>query len=52
MQPEQIVVGTSHEHLAEEISQYITAGDLLLFKGSRGLKMETVLTAVLELLRN
>lgn len=50
MKPEHIVVGTSHEHLVEEISQCIKTGDLILFKGSRGLKMETILEAVLELL--
>lgn len=41
--PEQIVVGADHGDLARTLRRRVKKGDWLLFKGSRGMKMETVL---------
>ncbi len=38
----------SHEELAAALSRYAMPGDLLLFKGSRGMRMEHVLALFLE----
>lgn len=36
----------SHEQIAEELKSYLQAGDTVLVKGSRGMKMETVIKMV------
>lgn len=43
MKAEQICIGVDHGDLARRIGQQIKRGDWLLFKGSRGMKMEDVL---------
>jgi UDP-N-acetylmuramoyl-tripeptide--D-alanyl-D-alanine ligase len=43
MPKDKIVVGKSHDELARMIRGHLKKGDWLLFKGSRGMKMETVL---------
>jgi UDP-N-acetylmuramoyl-tripeptide--D-alanyl-D-alanine ligase len=43
MQKESVVLGKSHGELARMIRERLHKGDWLLFKGSRGMKMETVL---------
>jgi UDP-N-acetylmuramoyl-tripeptide--D-alanyl-D-alanine ligase len=46
MRPEQIIVGRNHEDLAVQLRAFVKRGDWLLFKGSRGMKMEKVLEAL------
>jgi UDP-N-acetylmuramoyl-tripeptide--D-alanyl-D-alanine ligase len=43
MRSEQIVVGKDHAELAGRLRSQVKKGDLLLFKGSRGMTMEKVL---------
>ena len=43
MRPEQIIIGKDHADLAGLLRVYAKRGDWLLFKGSRGMKMERVL---------
>ena len=43
MKAEQIGVGMDHADLARRIGAQVKRGDWLLFKGSRGMKMEMVL---------
>lgn len=43
MHPEQIVVGKDHAELARRLRERVKNGDWLLFKGSRGMKMEKIL---------
>ena len=43
MRPEQVVVGQDHTDIARQLRQELKKGDWLLVKGSRGMKMETVL---------
>ncbi|MGH7826009.1 MAG: UDP-N-acetylmuramoyl-tripeptide--D-alanyl-D-alanine ligase [Candidatus Binatia bacterium] len=43
MPTEKIVLGKSHDELGESIRGHLRKGDWLLFKGSRGMKMEAVL---------
>ena len=43
MRPEQIIIGKDHADLAERLRAQVKRGDWLLFKGSRGMKMEKVL---------
>ncbi len=43
---EKVTIGQSHEEIARLISQQIKPGAWLLFKGSRGMKMENVLSAL------
>ena len=38
----------THEELAEELRRVARPGDVLLFKGSRGMKMERVLELFLQ----
>ncbi|MET0584752.1 MAG: UDP-N-acetylmuramoyl-tripeptide--D-alanyl-D-alanine ligase, partial [Candidatus Binatia bacterium] len=43
MSPERIIIGKDHTALAERLRTQVKKGDCLLFKGSRGMKMEKVL---------
>lgn len=43
MQKERVILGQSHAELAELIRRHARKGDWLLFKGSRGMKMEAIL---------
>ena len=43
MRPEQISIGVDHSDLARQLRRQVKRGDWLLFKGSRGMKMERVL---------
>lgn len=43
LKPEQIVIGRDHADLARRLRERVKRGDWLLFKGSRGMKMEKVL---------
>jgi len=47
---ERIVHAATHEELARELAAWLEPGDCVLFKGSRGMKMEKVATAVKEAL--
>lgn len=42
------VIGKSHRQIARMLQRQVRPGDWLLFKGSRGMKMETVLAAMKE----
>jgi UDP-N-acetylmuramoyl-tripeptide--D-alanyl-D-alanine ligase len=46
MRPEQIFVGKDHAELAARLAERVKRGDWLLFKGSRGMRMERVLEAL------
>jgi UDP-N-acetylmuramoyl-tripeptide--D-alanyl-D-alanine ligase len=41
--PERIVIGKDHAEIARRLRSHVKPGDWLLFKGSRGMKMEKVL---------
>jgi UDP-N-acetylmuramoyl-tripeptide--D-alanyl-D-alanine ligase len=43
MSAERIVIGKDHADLAERLRSHVKPGDWLLFKGSRGMKMERAL---------
>ncbi len=43
MRPEHIVIGKDHGDVAEQLRRQVKKGDWLLFKGSRGMKMEMIL---------
>jgi len=43
MRPEQVMIGRNHTDIARQLRQELKKGDWLLVKGSRGMKMETVL---------
>jgi len=43
MAAERIVIGADHSHVAILLRSHVTKGDWLLFKGSRGMKMELIL---------
>ncbi|MGH7794731.1 MAG: UDP-N-acetylmuramoyl-tripeptide--D-alanyl-D-alanine ligase [Candidatus Binatia bacterium] len=43
MRPEQIIIGRNHADLAMQLRERVERGDWLLFKASRGMKMERVL---------
>jgi UDP-N-acetylmuramoyl-tripeptide--D-alanyl-D-alanine ligase len=43
MSSERIIIGQDHTELAERLRTQVKKGDCLLFKGSRGMKMEKVL---------
>jgi UDP-N-acetylmuramoyl-tripeptide--D-alanyl-D-alanine ligase len=46
MDEKRVIVGNSHRQIAKLIRQELRPGDWILFKGSRGMKMEKVLAAV------
>jgi UDP-N-acetylmuramoyl-tripeptide--D-alanyl-D-alanine ligase len=46
MRPEQIIIGKDHADLGRQLGERVKQGDWLLFKGSRGMKMEEVLHAL------
>ena len=46
MRAEQIIIGQNHADLAGRLASRVKRGDWLLFKGSRGMKMERVLEAL------
>jgi UDP-N-acetylmuramoyl-tripeptide--D-alanyl-D-alanine ligase len=46
MRPEQISIGKDHADLGTQLRGRVKPGDWLLFKGSRGMKMERVLAAL------
>ncbi|HBA86846.1 MAG TPA: UDP-N-acetylmuramoyl-tripeptide--D-alanyl-D-alanine ligase [Geobacter sp.] len=41
-----VVVGSDHEELARELLNWVNPGDCVLFKGSRGMRMEKVAQAL------
>ena len=43
MSPERVIVGKDHTELVKRLREQVKKGDCLLFKGSRGMKMEKVL---------
>jgi len=43
MREEQIVIGRDHADLARRLRDRVKRGDWLLFKGSRGMRMENIL---------
>jgi UDP-N-acetylmuramoyl-tripeptide--D-alanyl-D-alanine ligase len=44
MKSEQVIVGESHSDIGQRLRAHLKKGDWLLIKGSRGMKMETVLS--------
>jgi UDP-N-acetylmuramoyl-tripeptide--D-alanyl-D-alanine ligase len=46
LRPEQIIIGRDHGDLAGQLAADVKPGDWLLFKGSRGMRMEKVLEAL------
>jgi UDP-N-acetylmuramoyl-tripeptide--D-alanyl-D-alanine ligase len=44
MKPNQVIVGESHSDIGQRLRAHLKKGDWLLIKGSRGMKMETVLS--------
>ena len=43
MKSDQVIIGADHGEVARRLRQQLRRGDWLLFKGSRGMKMEKVL---------
>jgi UDP-N-acetylmuramoyl-tripeptide--D-alanyl-D-alanine ligase len=48
MEQDRITIGKNHRHLAALVRKDARRGDWILFKGSRGMKMENVLAALRE----
>jgi UDP-N-acetylmuramoyl-tripeptide--D-alanyl-D-alanine ligase len=44
MKSDQVIVGESHSDIGQRLRAHLKKGDWLLIKGSRGMKMETVLS--------
>lgn len=49
MDEDRVIIGRNHREIARMLRKHVQAGDWILFKGSRGMKMETVLEAFKEL---
>jgi len=47
-----IYIGSTPEEVAEQLAKKVTRGDWILFKGSRGMKMEKILEYFLHLLNH
>ena len=43
MSPERVIIGKDHTELVKRLREQVKKDDCLLFKGSRGMKMEKVL---------
>ena len=52
MNPKKAQQFESHEQLARSLAVYTKPGDVLLFKGSRGMKMEQSMKLFLEIIKN
>jgi UDP-N-acetylmuramoyl-tripeptide--D-alanyl-D-alanine ligase len=50
LKPGQVLIGQDHEELARELIAWLEKGDCVLFKGSRGMRMERVAQAVRQAL--
>jgi UDP-N-acetylmuramoyl-tripeptide--D-alanyl-D-alanine ligase len=48
MEENRVAIGKNHGHIAALIRKHARRGDWILFKGSRGMKMENVLAALRE----
>lgn len=48
MSPQNIICGLAHEEIAQKLVEISDSGDALLIKGSRGMKLEKVVAAILE----
>ncbi len=48
MEKERVIIGNNHREIARMVRRRARQGDWLLFKGSRGMKMEKVLEALRE----
>jgi UDP-N-acetylmuramoyl-tripeptide--D-alanyl-D-alanine ligase len=46
MAPEKTIIGKDHVDVAAQLRAFVKRGDWLLFKGSRGMRMERVLEAL------
>lgn len=46
---DRVIIGRNHRDIARKLTEHVRAGDWLLFKGSRCMKMETVLETFKEL---
>jgi UDP-N-acetylmuramoyl-tripeptide--D-alanyl-D-alanine ligase len=46
MPASRVIVGGNHAHIARIVRKEMRSGDWILFKGSRGMRMEKVLAAV------
>jgi UDP-N-acetylmuramoyl-tripeptide--D-alanyl-D-alanine ligase len=44
MKPDRVIVGESHSDIGQRLRAHLKKGDWLLIKGSRGMKMEKVLS--------
>jgi UDP-N-acetylmuramyl pentapeptide synthase len=44
---EKVIACDSHDHAKENLKQILKPGDTLLVKGSRGMKMETILNELM-----
>jgi UDP-N-acetylmuramoyl-tripeptide--D-alanyl-D-alanine ligase len=44
MASERIVIGKDHSNIANLLRRHMKKGDWLLFKGSRGMRMETIVS--------
>lgn len=52
MPPEAVICSNSHREIAEQLHKTLTDGDVILFKGSRGMTMEKVAAELKELIKH